>query len=275
MKDGDWSGWLLNRSRQDDSQQRAILDRLLDIAEVRPGYRVLDLGAGHGALAFAAARRVGRAGQVVCVDAGEQVLQEAQRRAEIRGLANVEFIVADAAILPLEPGSLDAAASKSLLYVLSDHDKVLAEVFRVLRDGGRLALFEPLLRWESIWQTGLLERLAGMLEAAGHPAFRLNAGEMMRAVEEAGFRQVQVFTWHADVTRRYASAEEALSDWRDLLPGELSLIRWWSRAGMPAGDLREAAESLARESIRPGWRDLLPCIFLGATKPAKDVSEGA
>ncbi len=266
MIEGDWSAWLLGRELEDAAEQRKVIDRLLDLAELRPGQRLLDLGAGHGQVALAAAERMGAQGRITCVDAEVAALAEARRRAGARGLTNVDFVAADAVSLPLEDASVDAATAKSVLYTLEDRAGAMAELSRVLRPGGRLALFEPLLRWESVWQSPQLEGLAESLESARHPAFQLDALEMMRLAEEAGFGQVQEFTWHADVTRSYVDAGEVLREWEGLLPGELSLTDWWRRSGVTEEELADAAESLARHSMQAGFRDLMPCIFVGASK---------
>ncbi len=244
-----------------------MVDRLLDMAELRPGYGLADLGSGHGTVALAAAAQVGPQGRIVCADADPDALAETERRAQAAGLTNVDFVHADAICLPLAKGSVDAVTAKSLLYSLGDRGSVLREAFRVLKPGGRLALFEPLLRRESIWRRAPLVRLAELLEDAGHPAFTLEGKALAGELAVAGFQTVKALTWHADVTRAYAVGEEVLADWEGMLPGELSLMQWWQRAGVTGTDLADAAASLARDSAGPGWKDILPCLFLGARKP--------
>lgn len=229
--------------------------------------RVADLGTGHGLLALRAAARVGPAGTVIAVDDEPQTLEEAAGRARALGCTNLEFRIEDAGELSLETGGIDAVVAKSLLYILPDRRRPLEEAFRVLRPAGRLALFEPLLRRESIWRTAIRAGLAEALAAAGHPAFTLDIEVLRREAETAGFRGVHALTWHADVTRRYADAGEVLREWEELLPGELSLPVWWRRAGATELELQKAAESLARDSAKPGFRDLLPCVWLSAVRP--------
>ncbi len=262
-----WSDWLLGREAEAAPAERNVVDRLLDLGELRPGDCLVDLGAGYGTVALAAAASVGPHGRILCVDADTGALAEAERRAKAAGLANLEFIRADATALPLESGRLDAALAKSLLYSLQDRAGVLREAFRMLKPGGRLALFEPLLRRESIWRKEPLTQLAENLERAGHPAFTLDGADLADDVGAAGFRSIRALTWHADVTRTYAGRQEVLDDWDGMMPGELSLTDWWERAGVHCDELARAAASLARDAARSGWKDLLPCVFLGAKAP--------
>jgi SAM-dependent methyltransferase len=101
--------------------------------------RILDLGCGAGAVLIALAATHPRAASVG-VDLSSRMLGQARRRAPYaaRGLVR-----ADAAALPWPPGAFDAVTSHSFFYLVPDRDAVLAEAWRVLRPGGRLALMEP------------------------------------------------------------------------------------------------------------------------------------
>src|SRR3989449_6955501 len=112
---------------------------LLDGADLRPGLRVLDLACGAGTPALAEARRVGPRGNVVGTDTSEAMLFLAREYAQEEGLANAEFRVADAGALPFEDGSFDRGTSGFGAMYFPDLSRALAETFRVLRPGGRLA----------------------------------------------------------------------------------------------------------------------------------------
>jgi arsenite methyltransferase len=113
---------------------------LLDLADLKPGEDVVDLGSGAGMDALLAARLVAPAGRVVGVDFTREQLDKARRLAGEAGLANVEFREGRIEALPMANESQDCVISNGVLNLSPDKDRVFAEVARVLRPGGRLAL---------------------------------------------------------------------------------------------------------------------------------------
>ncbi len=116
--------------------------RSADRTELAPGDSALDVCCGTGDLALELARRVGRSGSVVGCDFSEPMLDLARRKAERRGIPGVRFEYADALQLPYEDGSFDAVTVGFGVRNLADLDRGLAEMTRVLRPGGRLAILE-------------------------------------------------------------------------------------------------------------------------------------
>lgn len=105
---------------------------------------VLDVGAGTGALALAAAARW-PAARIIGLDASPAMLSVARHRGAADGAAEAgsgapEWLVGDAAALPLVDGSVDVALSAFVLQLVPDRRAVLAEMHRVLRPGGTLGL---------------------------------------------------------------------------------------------------------------------------------------
>ena len=114
-------------------------DRMLDLAGVADGAKVLDVAAGAGGQSIAAARRVGAAGRVLATDISVRILEIAEATARAEGLDNVATRVADGEDLDLEPGHFDAAISRLGLIYFPDRQASLLGIHRALRPGGRVA----------------------------------------------------------------------------------------------------------------------------------------
>lgn len=119
---------------------RPVSERMLDLAGVSPGMRVLDVASGRGEPALPAAHRVGPHGQVLAVDLVEGMLQIARERASREGLGNVEFRVADAEALQVGEASFDVATLRWGLMYMRAPERALASIHRALKPGGALAL---------------------------------------------------------------------------------------------------------------------------------------
>jgi len=112
-----------------------------DLAALRTGERVLDLGSGSGTDAFAAAHLVGQSGRVVGVDFTPEQLEKARRLAAATGFDQVvEFWERRIEVLPMADGAFDCVISNGVINLSADKEKVFAEAARVLRPGGRLAI---------------------------------------------------------------------------------------------------------------------------------------
>jgi ubiquinone/menaquinone biosynthesis C-methylase UbiE len=113
--------------------------RMLDLAGVGPGQRVLDLATGRGEPAIPAAHRVGPRGAVIGVDPAASLLAMARERADREGLDNLELRAADAASPgELPAASFDAVLSRWGLMYMADPVAALRVARQALRPGGRL-----------------------------------------------------------------------------------------------------------------------------------------
>lgn len=130
--------------RQNDEMEarltRPVSERMLDMAGVSAGMRVLDVAAGRGEPALPAAHRVGPHGWVLAVDRVEGMLQTARERAGREGLKNVEFQVADAEALQAGEQSFDVAAVRWGLMYMRAPERAIVSIFRALKPGGALII---------------------------------------------------------------------------------------------------------------------------------------
>lgn len=111
-----------------------------DLADLRPGDRVIDLGSGSGTDAFLAAALVGPSGHVVGVDFTPEQVEKARALAAEAGVGNIEFLEGRIEDLPVEEGGFDCVISNGVINLSPEKDRVFAEVARVLRPGGRMAV---------------------------------------------------------------------------------------------------------------------------------------
>ena len=112
----------------------------LNVAELHPGDRVLDLGSGGGIDVLLSARRVGPTGQVYGVDMTPEMLSLARANAAEAGATNVEFREGTIEDLPLPDGAVDVVISNCVINLSADKAAVLREAFRVLSPGGRFGV---------------------------------------------------------------------------------------------------------------------------------------
>jgi SAM-dependent methyltransferase len=157
------------------------------LGEIQPGERVVDCGSGAGTDALIAARMVGPSGHVIGIDMTPEMLAKARANAAEADLSNVEFVEGVLEALPVETGWADVVISNGVLNLVPDKALALAEMFRVLRPGGRLQAADIVLERPvsasskqdvSLW-TGCIA--GGLL-----------ADELRELIAAAGFTTVEV-----------------------------------------------------------------------------------
>ena len=109
-------------------------------AALRPGEVVLDLGSGAGIDCFIAAGQVGETGHVIGVDMTPEMISKARANAVQNGYKNVEFRLGEIENLPVANNTVDVVVSNCVVNLSPDKPRVYAELLRVLKPGGRLAI---------------------------------------------------------------------------------------------------------------------------------------
>ncbi len=162
------------------------------VADLQPGETVLDLGSGGGLDVLMSARRVGPAGTAYGLDASTDMLALARANAVRAGVLNARFVPGRIEDIPLPDGCVDVVISNCVVNLSADKARVLGEVFRVLRPGGRLGISDV------IAEEGLDPRQrADAEETVGCANGALALAEYDRLLTSAGFTAVS-FTITSD-----------------------------------------------------------------------------
>jgi SAM-dependent methyltransferase len=117
-----------------------VSKRLVELAEIKPGDRVLDVAAGSGEPALTAARAVGPEGKIVATDISERMLAFGSERAAEAGLENIEFLQLAASSLDFPAESFDAALSRWGIIFEPDAEAAAGRVRGFLKPGAKMAI---------------------------------------------------------------------------------------------------------------------------------------
>jgi arsenite methyltransferase len=174
------------------------------VAELREGETVLDLGSGGGIDVLLSAKRVGPSGFAYGVDMTDEMLELARSNAAQAGATNVEFVKGTIEDIPLPDGLVDVVISNCVINLSVDKPKVLAEIFRVLRPGGRIGISDVVAE-DDLTPAERADRGSYVGCIAG----ALSRAEYLEGLAAAGFVDVSVRFTHQAADRLHSAIVQA------------------------------------------------------------------
>jgi len=170
---------------------------LIEAVGIAPGHKVLDLASGAGEPALTVAGMVAPEGSVHCTDLVPEMMEGAKRRADAAAVSNISFRTADMCALPDDDASFDRSICRFGLMFVPEPQRATAEVFRVLKPGGRAGFMVWGPREDTTMFTVFAE-VADRLWGLDDPLIDFDTmcsmgapGTLTRALEVAGFESVE------------------------------------------------------------------------------------
>jgi ubiquinone/menaquinone biosynthesis C-methylase UbiE len=179
------------RMRSYQAMFHALIDRMMP----RPGEAILEVGCGAGSLVRLLARRLGGANPITAADVNPFLLREAAALAAADGLADaIHFTRGNAEALPFADDSYDCVYSVTVLEEC-DADRAIAEIWRVLRPGGRAGITVRALDMQQWWNLELPEPIRRKIETPPYSVGRAGVADksLYRRMREAGFADLACF----------------------------------------------------------------------------------
>ena len=263
---GGWSDWepLL------ESWLGETTERMLDLAGVTSGSRVLDVAAGAGGQGLSAARRVGPSGSVLATDLSPTILKYAADAAQAAGLENYSTLELDGEQLhELPAGSHDAAISRLGLIYFPHRHQALTGIHQALRPGGRFAAITYSTAaangFFSVPVSIIRERAELPPPAPGQPGpFSLADPDLLeREFTDAGFRDVTVEVMDAPV--RLSSAAECTRFERESFGALHQMLSAMGREDQ-ASVWEEIESALSQFDTDDGFVGPCQLVVVGATR---------
>ena len=213
------------------------VEKLVEVAKLREGDRVLDVATGTGIVAMEALKKIGKSGKVVGIDISSGPLAIAKK--EINNLSNVEFLEMDAEDLKFPDQSFDVVLNQFALFFFPDTQKALREIKRVLVRNGRIAISvhgsEENVPYFSI-STSILHYIPDIRPAGAPTPYRFGKLEALKAeLEKCGLKNIDIrsytYTYNAGTFDDYwsefmrSTANAIRSRLESLEPAMLEKIR--------------------------------------------------
>lgn len=217
-------------------------------AQIRRGDTVIDLGSGAGNDCFVARHETGPEGKVIGIDFTEAMINKARVNAEKLGYNNVEFRFGDIEDMPVNDQVADVVVSNCVLNLVPDKDKVIQEIYRVLKPGGHFSISDIVLVGE------LPEALRKDAEMyAGCVSGAIQKEDYLKKINDTGFENVSVqkektITIPDDILLKYLDAEGI----NQMKKGKIGIYSLTVYAEKPGGVLKEIVSESKATVCCPG-----------------------
>ncbi len=217
----DWGPFLVQ-------QLQPVSERMMELADIQPGSRVLDVATGGGEPAVTAAYRVGASGHVIATDLAPQMVALGRERAAELGLQNIDFREMDAEAPDLPENSFEIVLCRFGLMFLPNLQRALERLHQLLVPGGRLVAAVwgpphkvPFIRWPMEVAMRVLQVPAPPPQLPG-PFSLADSRRLEQLLTEAGFTAVQ--TEPLLLTLEWASVDDYIRFQQAILTGFNALL---------------------------------------------------
>ena len=205
----DFGGTLYEIEDRANLPEKAVLASLgcgnpTAVADLRAGETVLDLGSGGGIDVLLSARRVGPSGKAYGLDMTDEMLALALENKKKAGAENVEFLKGYIEAIPLPADTIDVVISNCVVNLAADKPAVFAEMFRVLRAGGRIGISDIVADNELT-----PEQRKDRGTYVGCIAGALSFAEYETELTKAGFESISVEATHPVADSMYSATIKA------------------------------------------------------------------
>jgi arsenite methyltransferase len=220
-------------------------------AMINKGDTVVDLGSGAGNDCFVARHEAGIEGKVIGIDFTDSMIDKARTNAEKLSYNNIEFRKGDIEDMPISDKVADVVISNCVLNLVPNKEKVISEIYRILKPGGHFSISDIVLKGD------LPEALKSDAEMyAGCVAGAIQKEDYLNAIEKAGFKGVSVQKEKSillpdDILIKYLSQDE-IESFKNRNTGIYSVTVFAQKPGIKSSEKKKVTLSEIQEDCTPG-----------------------
>ena len=220
-------------------------------ALINRGDTVIDLGSGAGNDCFVARHETGAEGKVIGIDFTDSMIEKARENAEKLSLNNVEFRKGDIDNMPVSNNTADVVISNCVLNLVPNKEKVISEIYRVLKTGGHFSISDIVLK--GALPTALkndAEMYAGCVAGA------IQQDEYLSIIEKAGFKDISIQKEKSivipdDILVKYLNQDE-IDSFKNGNTGIYSITVFAQKPGLKTSEKKKIKLSELQDNCTPG-----------------------